>query len=307
LRSKQLATAQPAAGAFGAPHTDVLRGIMFMLASAILFPVMNAAAKWLTDEYNTVEIVWARNLGHLLFLVLLFAPARGFAALVRTTRPALQLTRSLLFVGGNLLFFSAIGHLPLALASAITFTAPFIVTALSVPMLGEKVGPRRWAAVVVGFAGALVVIRPGLGEVHWSVLLLIANAASYALYQILTRRVATHDRPETSAFYSALLGSVALCLAVPFFWHMPGSVWEVVVLSSLGVLGGLGHYCVARAFMWGPASVLSPFNYAQLIGAAILGYLIFDNVPDRWVWLDAAIIVASGLYIAYRERRVRQV
>ncbi|BBK43387.1 hypothetical protein STVA_34070 [Allostella vacuolata] len=285
--------------------TDILRGILFMCLAATVLPVMNAFVKFLNIEYHPFAIIWARTTGHFVFMLLLFAPALGLAALFRTQRPGTQLARSLLHLSSMLCFFTGIAFVPLAEASAITFIAPFIVTALSGPMLGEKVGIRRWSAVVVGFCGALVVTRPGSGAVPPEAILLFGSAASYALYQILTKRVSSLDRPETSVMYSGVAGTLLMTLVVPFFWIWPNDVRDAILFLSLGILGGLGHYFVARAFMWGPASVISPFNYGQIAVATLLGYLIFGNLPDVWTWVGVAIIIGSGLYIAYRETRRR--
>ncbi|MGE0723639.1 MAG: DMT family transporter [Alphaproteobacteria bacterium] len=285
-------------------RTQVLRGIMFMCLAATVLPVMNAMVKYLSAEYHTAAIIWARTGGHFVFVVLAFGPAVG-RALFRTQRLGLQLTRSGLHLLSMLSFFTGIAVVPLAEASAITFIAPFVVTALSGPMLGEKVGIRRWSAVVVGFAGALVVVRPGTGAVPPEAALIFVSATCYGIYQILTRRVAAGDRPEVSAVYSGLVGTAVMTLAVPFFWVWPTSLLDAVLFLSLGILGAIGHYFLARAFMWGPASVIAPFNYGQLIIASTCGYLVFGQAPDRWTWTGAAIIVASGLYIAYRETRRR--
>jgi drug/metabolite transporter (DMT)-like permease len=159
--------------------------------------------------------------------------------------------------------------------------------------------------VAVGFAGALIVIRPGGGLMHWAALLCVVSASCYALYQILTRRAAGFDRPQTTVLYSAFVGTAVMSAVVPFSWTTPQTAAHVGLLVSLGMLGGLGHYFVAEAFRFGPAALISPFNYAQLLGAAAFGYVLFDHLPDGWTWLGAAVIVASGLYIAWREARLK--
>lgn len=195
--------------------------------------------------------------------------------------------------------------MPLAKAASISFTAPLIVTILAVPLLGERIGLHRLLAVLVGLAGVLIVIRPGSEVFQWASLLILCSAACYGLYQILTRQVAGHDTPETSVVYSALVGTVMTTLAVPFFWTTPASFHDIAILSSLGIFGGLGHYCVARAMTYGPANVLSPFQYFQMIGSVIVGFLMFSEVPDVFTWLGAAVIIASGLFIGWLESRRR--
>jgi drug/metabolite transporter (DMT)-like permease len=285
-------------------QSDVLRGILLMCAGVAMFPFMNAAVKLLGAHYPVAQIVWARFTGHLLIMLLVFLPRYG-RRLLATRRPGAQIARSLLMLASNGLFVIAIARVPLATASAIGFTSPLIVTALSVPLLHESVGIRRWSAVIVGFAGALLVIRPGSGLNDPAVLLLLVSSAAYALYQIATRWVAFYDDAAIGIVFSALLGSLAMSAALPFVFVMPRSAFDLALFGCLGLLGGAGHYLVIRAFQSGPAAVIAPLGYVELLGTATLGYLIFGNFPDAWTWLGAAIIIASGLYIALRERRRR--
>lgn len=286
------------------PDSRLVRGVGLVVAATLLFVLMNSGVKHLTRQgLPTVEIIWARTLAHLVFVVALFAPGRGVPGLLATRRPALQVARSLLLVASTSFFFTAVGRVPLADATAVSFTAPFIVAALAGPLLGERVGPAHWAWIAVGFVGALIVIRPtGQGTSPYAALVL-GSAACYALYQILTRRVGEVDPPETSVTYSALVGTLVLSPAVPFFWRSPERWTDAAILATLGVLGGLGHYCVARALRWGPASVLAPFQYVQLVWAAALGVVLFGDVPGPSTWLGAAVIVASGLGIVWRQAR----
>ena len=217
--------------------------------------------------------------------------------------PWVQVGRSALMLASNSVFVLAIGKVPLATASAIGFTSPLIVTALSVPLLREQVGIRRWSAVCVGFIGALLIIRPGSGFHNPAVLLLLASALAYALYQIATRWVMAYDGAATGIIFAALLGSLATTAVLPFVFVMPKNLFDLAMLMSLGCLGGLGHFLVIKAFQAAPASVIAPLGYVELIGTATLGYLIFANFPDALTWIGAVIIIASGLYIATRERR----
>jgi drug/metabolite transporter (DMT)-like permease len=283
---------------------SILRGILLMCAGVSTFPFMNAAVKLLTAHYPALQITWARFTGHLIVMLIVFVP-RYHWALLRTRRPFVQMGRSILMLVSNLVFVMAIGSVPLATASAIGFTAPLIVTALSVPLLGESVGWRRWSAVLVGFVGALTVIRPGSGFTHPAVLLLLGSALTYALYQIATRWVGRYDNAATGIIFSALFGSLALSFAMPFLFVMPHSVLDLLLFSCLGVLGGCGHYLVIRAFEMGAAAVIAPLGYIELVGTTALGYLIFGNFPDTWTWVGAGLIIGSGIYIAWRER-VRQ-
>jgi drug/metabolite transporter (DMT)-like permease len=265
---------------------------------------MNTAVKLLTAHYPALQITWARFTGHLIVMLIVFLPRYRWS-LLRTRRPVVQIGRSVLMLMSNLVFVLAIGSVPLATASAIGFTAPLIVTALSVPLLGESVGWRRWSAVLVGFAGALTVIRPGTGFANPAVLLLLGSALTYALYQIATRWVGRYDNAATGIVFAALFGSLALSFVMPFIFVMPRSLLDCALFSCLGILGGLGHYLVIRAFELGAAAVIAPLGYVELVGTTALGYLIFGSFPDAWTWAGASLIIASGLYIAWRER-VRQ-
>lgn len=266
---------------------------------------MNVTVKALTAYLPTVELIWARTLGHLLVVLALFAPGRGGWRLLVTRRPAAQVGRSLLLLLSTSFFFTALGRVPVADATAVSFTSPLLVAVLAAPVLGERVGVAQWVSIAVGFAGALIVIRPtGEGASPYTFLVL-GSAVCYALYQLLTRRVAGVDAPETSVTYSALAGTLVLSTLVPFVWQTPGQLSHWFMLATLGLLGAAGHYCVARALLWAPASIVSPFHYVQLIWAAALGYLVFGDVPSGWTWLGAAIIVGSGLSIVVREARRR--
>jgi drug/metabolite transporter (DMT)-like permease len=275
-----------------------------MVAGVSMFPFLNAGVKLLAPHYPVMQIVWARFTGHLVIMLVVFLPHYG-RRLFATRRIAIQIGRSLLMLVSNLVFVAAIARVPLATASAIGFTSPLLVTALSMPLLRERVGPRRWSAVAVGFLGALLIIRPGSGLHDPAVALLLASSACYALYQIATRWVSAFDPAATGIVFAALLGSLAMTALMPFFFVMPRSLGDVLLFLSLGLFGGGGHYLIIRAFQHGPAAVMAPLGYVELIGTTLLGYLIFGNFPDLWTWVGAAVIIASGIYIAWRERRLR--
>ena len=281
----------------------MLRGVGFVVVATLLFVTMNTAVKYLAPHLPTVELIWARTLGHLLFVIALFAPSHGGWRLLVTRRPRIQLARSFLLLASTSFFFTAIGRVPLADATAISFTSPFIVAALAGPILNERVRVEHWVSIAIGFVGALIVIRPtGAGTDPYA-LLVLGSACCYAVYQLLTRRIAGVDAPETTVVYSALVGTLVLSAIVPFVWKTPERPFHWLILGSLGLLGGLGHYCVARAFLWGPAAILSPIHYVQLVWAATVGYLVFGHVPSVWTWVGAAVIIASGLGIAWVETR----
>lgn len=281
-----------------------LRGILLMCLGAGMFPFLNSAAKLLTADYPITEIVWARFTGHFVWVTLLFLPRHGWRLFV-VRRPIVHILRSCLLLGATTFYVAGIGYIPLATASAIGFTTPFVVTALSVPLLGEPVGARRWGAVCVGFLGTLIVIRPQPALANWAALFLLGNAGCYGLYQVLTRKGGAHDNAETAIVYAALIGTVATSLVVPFGMRLPARPVDWGLFLALGFFGGFGHYFVGRAFQHAPAALVSPFGYVELIGTTILGYALFGNFPDQWTWAGVAIIVICGIYVGYRERRRR--
>jgi drug/metabolite transporter (DMT)-like permease len=278
------------------------RAVLFMLLAAVLLPVLNASIQYLVPTYSVAELLWARYAGHLGFMLIVFAPRYGLA-LFASSRPGLQVARSLLFCGSTFLTFYALGFVPLATAAAIFLTAPLIVTGLSPFVLGEKVRLTRALAVAAGFLGALIVVRPGSGALHWAAFLIFGSATASALTQLLSRKLAGHDSPETSNTYMVTAGFVLASMPLPFIWQAPANYWDAFLFVMLGVLGGLGHYFVVRAFELAPAPFVSPFNYAQILTAALVGFLVFGQLPDLWTWCGAGIIAASGLFILFHERR----
>lgn len=278
---------------------DPLRGIFLIVFTIFLFVVMDATAKLLTASVPVLQIVWARNALAFAFTLVLLR-RRNPLAVMRSARPGLQLVRSFLLFASTWFFFEAIKYIPLATASSISFVSPLMVTALSVPLLGERVGPRRWAAVVVGFIGALIIIRPGPGSAHIAALLPLGSASCFALYQIATRVLASSDHAYTTTLYSPLVGAVLTSAAMPLAWADP-SPMQWGMLALVGAIGGFSHFLLIKAYELAPPSVLSPFAYTNLIWTVSIGYLVFGDLPDRWTWLGAAVIVASGLYTLYRE------
>jgi len=237
-------------------------------------------------------------------MVVFFAPRLGTSLLV-TARPGLQLARSTLLCISTLIFITGLPHVPLTTATAISFTGPFMVTAMAPLLLGERVTPARWLAVAAGFIGALVILRPGAADVSPAAFLFLASAFASALYQIMSRKLASLDRVETSITYIALAGFVLTSVALPFSWQTPGSARDFLLFVALGVFGGFGHYFLVRAFELAPAPFVAPFNYLGLIGAALLSVLVFGQFPDAWVWLGAAIIAGSGIFILLHEHMQR--
>jgi drug/metabolite transporter (DMT)-like permease len=286
-----------------APNRTLI-GILFMLAAASLFPAMNGLVQVLSARYTTEQIVWARAASHFVFISALFVPPLGVAVL-RSATPKWQVIRSVVHLMSMLFFFTGVKYLPLAKAASISFTAPFFVALLAWPMLGERITASRLMAVLVAFVGVLIVIRPGTDVFQWASLYMLGSAVCYGLYQILTRRVAGHDSAETSAVYSALVGTVVMSIVAPFVWTPIASWVDGALLFSLGIIGGTAHYFVARAMVNAQASIIAPFGYWQLIGSVVVGYIISGYLPDLFTWVGAGIIVCAGLYIAWNETRPR--
>lgn len=277
------------------------RGILWMLATMFCFISLDALMKHLMESYSLVQVTWAR----FFFATIVAAIACGprLAALAVSRHPKQQLLRSVFLMSTTGMFNAGIRTTPLATATTIMFLTPILVTVMAIPLLGEKVGLRRWLGVACGFIGALIVVRPwqeGLAGIGAGVLFLLVAAALNANYQILTRRVRGDD-PLTSLLYTAAAGAVVTSLIVPWFWTWPAAT-DWLLLVGTGIAGGLGHLFLIRAFQAAPASVVAPFSYSSLVWAALFGFVIWGDWPDLWTWAGAALIIASGLYIFQRER-----
>jgi len=286
-----------APGTFPFPLSGARQGIAWMLMSVLLAASMDATAKYLTQFYPVLQIVWARYTFQALVVVVALAPR--LPALVRTRRLGIQLARSAMLLGATVTFIFGLRNLPLAEASTILFLAPLIVTALSVPILGERVGPRRWLAVCAGFVGAIIIIRPGGAVSAWAAFPL-ATAFLYALYMVTTRHLSRTDSTLTTLVYTASVGALVMSAIVPFVWTpLDAKGWLLLIM--LGVMGGLNHFALIRAFRAAAVGVVSPFEYSRLIWATLFGYALFGNLPDGWTVLGAAVIVGAGLYVFRRE------
>jgi drug/metabolite transporter (DMT)-like permease len=278
-----------------------LRGILIITVASLFFPVGDAVAKLLISTYDVLLILWLKYLVQTVF-VAGFILATQPLATFKTKRPGPQIARGLAGIGSYGMFLTALYFIPLADAIAIEFTSPIFVAALAVPILGETVGARRWAAILVGLAGALLIVRPGLGVVHWAASLMLVAAMSFAVMQILSRLVAFTEHPLTTLFYTSLTALVVTTPAIPFVWdHLSGAAWGMMI--AVGAIAGVCHWLLIRSFEFATASLLTPFTYAQIVGATVLGYLFFGDFPDSWTITGTTILVISGLYIAYREGR----
>lgn len=283
------------------PHPLAVALPLFLLAGLFL-TALDTTAKYLVRDHSLFLVVWARYAGQML-IVTPFVRHRAGPGFWRTKNLRLQLARSTCLVAATGCFFGALRFLPLAEGTAITLLAPIFIVLLAQPMLGEKPTKSRWAAVIVGFVGILVLLRPGSAVLHPAVLLLLGTAIFNALYQLLTRKL-PGDSMYTTLFYSALVGAVGFTLALPWGFESDALTWrEGALLLALGLFAGIAHWLLTRAFLIAPASLLTPFTYLQMVWATLFGYVIFAQLPDGWSVLGMAIILGSGLALALQERR----
>lgn len=282
-----------------------LAAIGLMCAAVICFSLLDTSAKWLGGVMSPLQVVLARYVGSMAMVLLLFNPWSR-PGVLRTKRPWLQWGRSLLLLGSTALNFIALQYLQLAETVSIMFATPLLVALVSGPLLGEWAGPRRLAAIGVGFLGVLIVTRPGFGGMHPAAILSVFGCICYAFYSLATRVLSAHDSSETTMIYSGLVGSLAMLPLLPWIWTTPTTPLPWLLMLATGVFGGFGHWLLILAHRLAPATVLAPFIYSQIIWMVLLGWLVFGQWPDRWTFIGGAVVVASGLYLLYRER-VRRV
>ena len=280
-----------------------LIGIALMCTAVACFACLDTTARYLDVQMASFQIAWARYTSAFVLTFIISNPLTQ-PGLLRSKRPKLQVIRSLLQVASTALNFLALRWLHLDEALSIIFTFPFIVAIASGPMLGEWLGWRRWCAILFGFGGVLLITRPGLGGIHPAALISLAGTICYGLYAVITRIVSRTDSNQTSLFYSNMVGALVMLPVIPFVWEAPRNWTIALMLTGTGVLGSFGHFCLISGHKLAPASVLSPFIYTQLIWVVILGYLVFDHVPTGWTLAGAAIVIGSGLYLLYRERKL---
>lgn len=278
----------------------VFVGVAFMLLATFFFPSMDTVAKVLMERgYSATQVAWARYAAQCVIVAAVFAPR--LRSVARTERLGLQLLRSVFLFAATFFFFTALSELDLADTVAVMFAAPLIVTALAGPLLGEKVGVWRWSAVVVGFGGMLLIVNPAGPGFSLFSLSAVAAAVAYALYQLSTRWISGSEKPETTLFYSALFGGAVLSVIAPFSWTTP-DLSSIGLMAACGVLGTLGQFSLILAFRSAPASLLTPFTYMSLLWATLYQYLLFEKFPSNETFFGAAIVVAAGLVILWRER-----
>ena len=275
-------------------------GIAIVLLGVFMFACVDTLNKVLGQSHSIAQILWVR---FLIFVPIALALSyrRNGGLTWRSQRPLLQGARAALLVIEMGFFVAALKYLPLADVQAIAASAPLMVVALSVPFLGEKVGWRRWSAVAVGFAGVLIIVRPGFESMSTGTILTLIGTAMWAVYQILLRIVGRYDPAPTTALWTAVIGLAMTSMVVPFHWTAPTPLgWFLLLL--IGILGAAGHTVFMKAFTLAPASALQPFTYTQLVLVTFLGWLVFNDLPDGWTVAGASLIVAAGLYSIYRAR-----
>ena len=278
-----------------------LVAIVLTMGAVIGFTAIDAAAKWLNPRIGVIETIWLRYTTGFVWTALFLNPWT-VTGLLSSRKPKLQLLRGALLFSATMFNFFALQHLQLAQTTSIAFMAPLTVSLLAGPILGEWAGPRRIIAILVGFCGVLVMTRPGMGAIHPAAFLSVLGMISYAGLLLITRPLSAADSPETTMFYSALLGVIVLAPVALFQWVWPASALEWAAILIMGLGGAVGHWLLIQAQRRAEAPVLAPFLYTQIVWMTLSGYLIFDDVPDRWTVIGGAIVIASGLYLLHRER-----
>jgi len=282
-----------------------LLGIGLILFGYFCFTIIDSCAKFLSlSGLPTMEVVFVRYAGQMVLILAIFLPTEGPRAMLATRKPALELARGICLLGSTICNFLAITFLPLTVTSAISFTMPLILCALSIPLLGETVGWRRWVAIAVGFAGVLIIIRPGTEAFHPAVLLSLGTAVFSAFYNLLTRKLAGVDTTTTQQVYAA--GVATLCIAPFSFgdWVWPTELVVWLAFFGIGAAALVGHIVITTAHRYAPASVLAPFGYLQIIFMTASSWFVFNQPPDIWLFIGAPIVMASGFYIWLRERQL---
>lgn len=279
-------------------------GIAFMALGVSVVPMMDGIAKGLADGYPVFQIVWARFAFHLLWL-LPFLLWHGHGRSVLFPRhPGLQLLRGFLLLAATLCYFSAIALMPIADALALLFISPMVVTLLAPIVLGERVGIWRWSAVVAGFIGALIVVRPGFGVFQWASVLALGAGVLHGCYLLTTRRLAGSTNPMITLFYTGAIGLLAMSVAMPTVW-VPPTPADWGWMAVMGAFAAGGHFLIIKGFDRAPAPVVAPVAYAEIVAATAVGYFAFGDFPAAWTWVGIVVIVTSGIVISIREHRTR--
>ena len=280
-----------------------MKAITFNLLAWVMLPIMDGFAKYLSSDLPVLQITWARYFFTVAFTfpIMLFFYRKQ---LKWSDKPKLQIIRGLILLIANICFFYSISVISLAKALTLAFVAPLIVTAFSPMFLDEKVGFRRWSAVVIGFVGSLIVIRPGFVEINLASLAALGTGIMYGFYLIITRKLSTSDNPLLTLLLTGVVGAVIITCVMPFVWVKPTlNQWSM--MAAIGVFACIGHLFLILSLKYADASKLAPFSYFEIITNIIIGYYFFSDFPDNWTFLGLFIIVLSGIYISRRENTVK--
>ena len=281
-----------------------MKAITFNLLAWVMLPIMDGFAKYLSSDLPVLQITWARYF----FTVAFTLPIMFFffrKNLVWTDKPKLQLIRGLILLTANVCFFYSISIISLAKALTLAFIAPLIVTAFSPIFLGEKVGFRRWSAVIIGFIGSMVVIRPGFVEINLASLAALGTGVMYGFYLIITRKLSSSDNPLLTLLLTGVVGAIIVSFVMPFVWIKPTlNQWSM--MAAIGIFACVGHLFIILSLKYADASKLAPFSYFEIVTNIIIGYYFFSDFPDKWTFLGLFIIILSGIYISRRENIVKK-
>jgi drug/metabolite transporter (DMT)-like permease len=286
-----------------APINRPAAGIGYIVIAMALFTGMDAVAKWLVANYSIFQILALRGIFSIILLLPFLVRSKGITGVLRTQNLKGQILRSLLGVGAMFGFFTALRQMQLADAVAIGFSGSLFMAALSVPLLGERVGPRRWAAILVGFCGVLIIVQPGSSTFQAASLLVLLSALFYALMMIATRWLSRTESNVSMVFYHSLVATLIGVVVLPFVWVKPTPV-DWVLFAFMGLFATLAHLAIAQAFRSAPVAVVGPFEYSTLLWATIIGFFVWQEVPGSNVWYGSVLLVAAGIYILYRETRL---
>ena len=282
----------------------LMKAITFNLLAWVMLPIMDGFAKYLSSDLPVLQITWARYF----FTVAFTLPIMFFffrKNLVWTDKPKLQLIRGLILLTANVCFFYSISIISLAKALTLAFIAPLIVTAFSPIFLGEKVGFRRWSAVIIGFIGSMVVIRPGFVEINLASLAALGTGVMYGFYLIITRKLSSSDNPLLTLLLTGVVGAIIITFVMPFVWIKPTlNQWSM--MAAIGIFACVGHLFIILSLKYADASKLAPFSYFEIVTNIIIGYYFFSDFPDKWTFLGLFIIILSGIYISRRENIVKR-
>ena len=281
-----------------------MKAITFNLLAWVMLPIMDGFAKYLSSDLPVLQITWARYF----FTVAFTLPIMFFffrKNLVWIDKPKLQLIRGLILLTANVCFFYSISIISLAKALTLAFIAPLIVTAFSPIFLGEKVGFRRWSAVIIGFIGSMVVIRPGFVEINLASLAALGTGVMYGFYLIITRKLSSSDNPLLTLLLTGVVGAIIISFVMPFVWIKP-TLHQWSMMAAIGIFACVGHLFIILSLKYADASKLAPFSYFEIVTNIIIGYYFFSDFPDKWTFLGLFIIILSGIYISRRENIVKR-